>query len=321
MESHPIKKNRQHYFIGALFKDQKQIQELVRCKKNIKNKVKAKYTTNQHGYHSNYQLSTNLIYLGYLEQEIAEEYMNNTFSKLLIALTKNIGPLLCEYTDYSVSEDQTYYKISLDYKDIDNKLNNIILPYLYENGIKPIYHQKNIPKSKIDLLYVNKKEINYFEKRDFFMKPPNTYFTLDYLTLIKGVPVVSRSGTPSVHDQMNLEEIEKYKYFFSKSVITNSILENNSPRNQVATNNNSPRNQEEANNSSSRNKEEANNSNSSSRNQEETSNSSFRNQEANNNSSSRNKEANNNTSRNLRLNNNSNQSNANKSQNNSKYFL
>jgi hypothetical protein len=234
----PVKKVRQHYFIGALFKDRDQIQELVKSKKLIKNKVKSKYSKNQHGYHSNYQLSTNLIYLGYLEEEIAQAYMDNTFDKLLTAITKNMSPLLCEYTQYSVIDDKSYYQISLQFKDIDNKLNEIILPYLFENGIKPIYHKKDLPKPKIDLLYVNKKGINYFEKRNFFNKPPNTYFTLDYLTLIKGVPVVARSGTPSTHDQMNLEEIEKYKYYFSKkenisktNLLIQNTFQNNSNKN------------------------------------------------------------------------------------------
>jgi hypothetical protein len=264
----PAKKIRQHYFIGALFKDREQIQTLVQSKKIIKNKVKSKYSKNQHGYHSNYQLSTNLIYLGYLEEDVAEAYMNNTFSKLLTAITTNMPPLLCEYTQYSVSEDNSYYKVSLDYKDIDDKLNKIILPYLFENGIEPIYDKKNIPTSKIDLLYINKNGLDYFEKRDFFMKPPNTYFTLDYLALIKGTPTVARSGTPSTHDQMNLEEIEKYKYFFSKSqdltknVLSLSSITNNSPaKNDLSNNNTAKNNTVNNSNNSTKNKSNKNKSN------------------------------------------------------------
>ena len=238
----PAKKVREHYFIGAVFKDQQQIQDLVRSKKIIKSKIKNKYRINQHGYHSNYQLSTNLIYLGYLEEDVATSYMENIFDKLLKQLTKNISKLECEYTHYSISDDNTYYKISLEYKDIEDKLNKVILPYLYQEGVKPIYPNRTMEKPKIELLYVNKKGISYFEKRNFFMKPPTNQFILNYFALIKGKPVVARSGTPSIHDQMNLEEIEKYKYYFKEpsnnNLIMNANLSNTQSNNSIITHNN-----------------------------------------------------------------------------------
>ena len=223
------KKYRQHYFIGAVFNNREQIQDLVRVKKTIKGKLKSKYQLDQHGYHSNYKFSTNLVYLGYLEENIAEKYMENIFDKLLKELTQNIQELECQYTDFTISNDNSFYRISLDYKDTEDKLNKVILPYLNQVGIKPIYPNRNIEKPKIELLYVNKKKISYFEKRNFYTKPPSNSFKLDYLTLIKGIPTVSRSGAQSVHDQMNLEEVEKYKYYFLKSS-TNQLVSNPTTR-------------------------------------------------------------------------------------------
>ena len=215
--SKPIsKKYRQHYFIGAVFNNKEQIQDLVRVKKTIKSKLKSKYQLDQHGYHSNYKFSTNLVYLGYLEENIAEKYMENIFDSLLKELTQNIQELECQYTDFTISNDNSFYRISIDFKDTEDKLNKVILPYLNE-GIKPIYPNKTIEKPKIELLYVNKKKVSYFEKRNFYTRPPSNSFKLDYLTLVKGIPTVSRSGAQSVHDQMNLEEVEKYKYYFLKS--------------------------------------------------------------------------------------------------------
>ena len=244
----PAKKVRQHYFIGAVFNNQQQIQNLVRTKKTIKNKLKFKYQVNQHGYHSNYKFSTNLIYLGYLEEDVATSYMENIFNKLLTQLTNNITELECEYTHFTVSSDNTYYKVSLEFKDVEDKLNKVILPYLYQEGVKPIYPNRIMQKPKIELLYVNKSGISYFEKRNFFMKPPDNKFNLDYLTLIKGTPVVARAGTPSLHDQMNLEEIEKYKYYFKKAnsinLIKNANLSNASSNNSmIAHNSNQDQNQ------------------------------------------------------------------------------
>jgi hypothetical protein len=206
------------------------------------NKLKFKYQVNQHGYHSNYKFSTNLIYLGYLEEDVATSYMENIFNKLLTQLTNNITELECEYTHFTVSSDNTYYKVSLEFKDVEDKLNKVILPYLYQEGVKPIYPNRIMQKPKIELLYVNKAGISYFEKRNFFMKPPDNKFNLDYLTLIKGTPVVARAGTPSVHDQMNLEEIEKYKYYFKKAnsinLIKNANLSNARSNNSMITHNN-----------------------------------------------------------------------------------
>jgi hypothetical protein len=232
------KKYRQHYFIGAVFNNREQIQDLVRVKKTIKGKLKSKYELDQHGYHSNFKFSTNLVYLGYLEENIAEKYMENIFDSLLKELTQNIQELECQYTDFTISNDNSFYRISIDFKDTEDKLNQVILPYLNQEGIKPIYPNRTIEKPKIELLYVNKKKVSYFEKRNFYTKLPSNSFKLDYLTLIKGIPTVSRSGSASVHDQMNLEEVEKYKYYFLKSS-NNQLVSNPTTRLNSNVNNNS----------------------------------------------------------------------------------
>jgi hypothetical protein len=41
---------------------------------------------------------------------------------------------------------------------------------------------------------------------------PTDKFKINHISLIKGNPVKIRSGTPSIHDQMNLEEVYKYNF-------------------------------------------------------------------------------------------------------------
>jgi len=37
-------------------------------------------------------------------------------------------------------------------------------------------------------------------------------FKIDHISLLRGTPTKVRSGTPSVHDQMTLEEVSKYTF-------------------------------------------------------------------------------------------------------------
>jgi hypothetical protein len=207
-----------HFFIGSIFKNTKQIQDLVNIKKNIKKKLKYSYGIND--YHSNYQLSTNLIYLGYFSYSVAKEYMNNIVGKLLSAISesRDIQPLMCEYSSYKIKDDKKYYKISIEYDDISNILSKIIIPYLYENGIQPIYNKKNYEKPAIDLLYFKKEDVKNKDKITFSMNIPKNKFILDHLSLLRGLPTKIRSGTPSTHNQMNMEEMSEFTYKLSNDI-------------------------------------------------------------------------------------------------------
>jgi len=203
-----------HFFIGNIFKNTKQIQDLVNIKKNLKKKLKYSYGINE--YHSNYQLSTNLIYLGYFTNSVAKEYMNNVFSNLLNAITQspNVKALMCEYLNYKIKDDKKYYKVSIEYDDSKNILSKVIIPYLYENGITPIYNKKNYEKPAIDLIYFKKD--NMHSKISLSMNLPKNKFMLSSLSLIRGLPTKTRSGTPSTHNQMNLEEVSGFTYKLSE---------------------------------------------------------------------------------------------------------
>ena len=201
--------NRYHFFIGEIFKEQSQIQLL----KNIQKKLIKKYKLKN--YHWNNKLSSKLIYLGYLDENTAYKYMENIINSLLKAISESdkINILECEYKGYKIEYDKSYYKISLNIADTNNYLQNIIVPYLHNNGIVPIYGtHKTITHPSIDIIYYKKSDIIGNSKDSINIMVPTEKFTIDHLSLIKGHSVNIRSGTPSRHNQMDLEEIYKYTF-------------------------------------------------------------------------------------------------------------
>ena len=200
-------KEKYHFFIGNIFTSEDQLIAL----KNIQKKLKKKYLLKDS--HYNNKLCTNLIYLGYLDNETANNYMNNIICKLLTAISNKFSTLKCKYTGYKIDYDKSYYKISLQFDDENNYLKQIIVPYLYENGILPIYDKKKyIHDPSIDLIYYKKSSILESKKNGVTIQLPQNEFDINYLSLIKGTPTNIRSGTPSVHDQMYFEEIYQYKF-------------------------------------------------------------------------------------------------------------
>jgi hypothetical protein len=200
-------KQRYHYFIGNIFRNDHQIKLL----KRIQSKLRKKYLLRK--FHWSNYFCTNLIYLGYLDQATATKYMENIIKKLLSAISNKFSKLICNYNNYKISYDKSYYKVSLEINDTNNYLKDIIIPYLEENGIKPIYEKKTFPHNpSIDLIYY--KYSDYFKDRkpEIRIQIPEEQFIIDHISLIKGTPVSIRSGTPSLHDQMHLEEILKYKF-------------------------------------------------------------------------------------------------------------
>ena len=85
-------KDKYHYFIGNIFNNFEQINVLKKIRKILKKKYYLK------DYHWNNLFSTNLIYLGYLDQNTANIYMQNIISKLLSVLSNELNPLKCNYT-------------------------------------------------------------------------------------------------------------------------------------------------------------------------------------------------------------------------------
>lgn len=194
-----------HFFIGNIFNDINQIKLL----KNIQKKLKKKYALKN--YHFNNRFYANLIYIGYLDNVTAKLYMNNIINSLLLAISNNISILECNYTGYKITFDKSYYKISLDFTDINNKLQEVIIPYLFKYGIQPIFpNRKNTYSPLIDIIYYKNSSILETKGNKINMQIPADTFKIDHLSLIKGSGIRVRTGIPSLHDQMNLEEVVKF---------------------------------------------------------------------------------------------------------------
>ena len=224
---HNTNKQKYHFYIGNIFTDNYQKNLL----KNIQKKLKKKY--NLKDYHINHNLFANLIYLGYFDNDTASKYMNNLVSKLLTAISNKFNILKCKYTGYKIIFDKSYYKISLNYTDSNNFLDKIILPYLFENGIKPIYERKrNLFKPSIDLIYYKKSYILQEKKGEILIQVPSQEFMIDHFSLIRGTPTKSRIGTPSTHDQMYFEEVYKYNFPLKPEMTNlNNVMENEEKNN------------------------------------------------------------------------------------------
>lgn len=196
-----------HFFIGNIFDSEEQITLL----KHIQKKLKKKYILKN--YHVNNAFFSNMIYLGYFNIEMANLYMNNIVSHLLNAISKKFNELECKYTGYKLEYDKSYYKISLKFTDKDNFLENIIIPYLHNNAILPIYDKKtNIKKPSIDLIYYKSSVYLGDKKDEIRIQVPEKNFKINHISLIKATTTRVRTGTPSLHDQMNLVEVNRYHY-------------------------------------------------------------------------------------------------------------
>jgi len=199
-----INRNRAHYFIGNMLKNMEQIRLLNNIKRRILKTYKLK------NYHVNFPFCSNLIYLGYFEESTINLYMENLISKLLNALVERIRPLVCRYTRYSISSDKSYYKIGLEYNDINNFLTKIIIPYLVNYGFKPIYEVDTFSNPIINLYFYQSSKIQPQEQISVFI--PTDTFTINNLSLIKGTSTKVRTGTPSLHDPMHFEELQTFTF-------------------------------------------------------------------------------------------------------------
>ena len=91
-----INKDKYHYFIGNIFRNDNQIKTL----KKLQYKLKNKYLLED--CHWNNYFSSNLIYLGYFDNRTVNQYMNNIVSNLMVALSNKISTLICKYTNFRI---------------------------------------------------------------------------------------------------------------------------------------------------------------------------------------------------------------------------
>jgi hypothetical protein len=210
-------KDKFHFYIGNIFDNEDQIRILNKVRKKLKEKYALK------DQHWNNKFFSNLIYIGYFDTKTAQMYMDNIITPLLDALSDKINILECNYTGFKIYYDKSFYKISLKFTDNNNQLEDIIIPYLHYNAILPIYEKRTtIYKPTIDIIYY-KKSSKIINKSDIKIEIPKGTFNIDHLSLIKGIPVKYRPGTPSTHDQMSFEEITKYRINLNNNNTSNNI--------------------------------------------------------------------------------------------------
>ena len=195
--------DKHHYFIGNIFDDENQIRVLRKVSKKLKQKYNLK------DIHWNNKYFTNMIYLGYLDNKVINLYMEK-INPLLESISKKISSISCNYNGYKLEFDKSYYKISLKINDESNVLEKIVT-YLYQEAILPVYNKKQLLKPSIELLYYKNSQ-KLKNKNDIKIQLPIQEFKINNISLIKGTSIRSRSGTPSLHDQMSLEEVRKYNY-------------------------------------------------------------------------------------------------------------
>jgi len=233
MLNNRFNKKRYHFFIGSVFTNPSEYKIMNKILHNLRLPRDSRKKLRQ--VHWNNRFFTNLIYLGYLQENDAKKYMDNVFSVLLKAIISKFGVLECKYTDFKIKSDGSYNKVSIKFNDSKNLLEKIIVPYLHKNGILPIYpSKKNILKPTIDVFhYKDNVQIDEEMINEIKSSLENESFVLDHISLIKGEPVDIRSGTASIHDRMNIEEVDGYRF---------NLMTGNKVNNEKKSSNNSKSN-------------------------------------------------------------------------------
>ena len=233
--------SKSHYFIAAVIDNEQMIEKIKLVRKKLINKYSIKEL------HYPNLISTNLIYLGYFDMSVADLYMNKIISFLCKSVINKFGSMECNLTNFKMTYDKKFYRIMLQLEDSKSYLKKYIIPYLHKNGVEKIYGTKKFEsKASVDIIYFKESKKIESQKEKFGRKfkimldYPTDKFIINKLSLIKGTPLVSRSGTPSTHDQMDFEVVKDYEFDFSGNNNIGNNVGNNGPRNNLV--NNSPRN-------------------------------------------------------------------------------
>ena len=203
-----------HYFIGNIFNDPNQITLLRKIKSKLIKKYKLK------DYHSNNLFYTNMVYLGFFDNDTVTLLMEEIVNHLLTSVKNAFQPFECNYGKYKIYPDKTYNRISLTFDDKDNHIQNVIVPYLYDHAIFPIFERKKHVRSpKVDIIFYQKSEVldkdedKQMKARIRNIRVPEEKFMIDNISLIKGVPSsFKKRGPPSIHDPMVFSVVSEYKY-------------------------------------------------------------------------------------------------------------
>ena len=198
------KHEKHHFFIGFVLNNISIVQKI----KNIQKILKKNYGLVD--YHWNSKLFVQFLYIGYMSEFVAKYYMTHIITPLLQNMKEYLSPMDCSFKDFKLTYDHMYYKLSFEISDSLSVFHDKIIPFLNKNILWPIYGEKTFKEyPSLDILFYKKRKDEYVDKK-ITISIPETTFSLDYISLIKGTPVKTRSGTPSVHDQMHIEEMHDY---------------------------------------------------------------------------------------------------------------
>jgi len=163
-----------------------------------------------------FNFNTKFAYLGYMDQPTFLE-LQNKIGNVLEAISEKFGPQTCSYTNYGITGLKTTKKsVSILY-ECDN-LSNVIVPYL-RSYINEITGDTSDFYPHVSLLRIEASDVKEVLKEDkdgktvlqkTYLPKPNT-FIVDSIDIMKGVPKIKRSGTPSRLDDMDIEFVNKYK--------------------------------------------------------------------------------------------------------------
>jgi len=161
--------------------------------------------------------NTKFAYLGYLDDNTMldlQDKLNNVFE----ALTKTFQPFNCEYTQYGISGlKSTKKSVSVLYNN--SEVSNVIVPFIrhYTNQIteddSDFYPHVALLRfdasdySKV----VSAKDKKGLPLLETTFLPEPAYFTVDSIDIMKGTPLVRRSGPSSKTDDMDISVIHRYK--------------------------------------------------------------------------------------------------------------
>ena len=207
-----------HYFIGTVIDNKNLKKELLKLIKSLRKRYKLQdFHTNKGSFVVNH------LYLGYFDYETVKLYMNDILKYLLKAIADNFSELKCDFKNYNLSGDKVYYNISLQLSDKNNYIQNKIIPYLMNEGVKDITNKRSFfRKPTINLIYYKDSPIIKSRQFEIGLQLPQSSFLVNNMCLIKGTPIKLRSGNPSLHDQMVLEPINEYRYNFNGKLGSNN---------------------------------------------------------------------------------------------------
>jgi hypothetical protein len=214
--SGPIDKHKYHYFVGYKMQNEagrfKGLQRFLTNQLNIKN---GKMVQDFH---------LRFAYLGYLDNSVLELFVDKILGSLLETVEKNICEISCTTSRVKIRK-----KVNSDYAkvvvNLDNDELDKIIKYLVKYGTSKVfdnYNEASVKSAHINLFTfstktndvqaIRKKLAQLQSKKGNGKKVNPISFKVNKIEVLKGIPLVRRSGTPSKEDEMTIEVDTDFSY-------------------------------------------------------------------------------------------------------------